>query len=185
MHLTMNQKNQTTISDIIEELGSHKREIIGNNANEVKDYTDETKILVYEKNINIFVSEYLKEIQEESTDNTFYWNIYKEISSKNNKMKENEDTEDNRNNTGKIITKEEQLKEPSESGSKFQSEKNHSEDVTEMNKEELAKYYKHAADQGDVESMQKCAALLENGDGIEENKKETSCDYKSLADRGS
>ena len=176
-HLIMsktNNQNQPTISDIIEELESHKREIIGNDEN------GETEISTYEKDINIFVSGYLKEIQEESTDNIFYSNTYKEISSKNNKMKENEN---NKNKTEKI--KEEQSKEPSESESKFQFEKHLTkDDVAEMNKEELAKYYKQEADQGDVESMFKYAIMLDDGDGIEENKKEAARYYKLAADQG-
>ncbi|KAK8839249.1 hypothetical protein M9Y10_032179 [Tritrichomonas musculus] len=167
-----NNQNQPAISDIIEVFESHKREIIGN------DEYEETKISTYENCINVFVSEYLKEIQEESTDNTFYSTIYKAISLKNNKMKENG------NNKEETKIEEVKSKEIINSKSKYQSDNHLSEDdVTEVNKEELSKYYKHAADEGDVESMFKYAVMLDEGDGIEKNKREASKYYKKAADK--
>ncbi|KAK8842425.1 hypothetical protein M9Y10_026008 [Tritrichomonas musculus] len=47
-----------------------------------------------------------------------------------------------------------------------------------------AEYYKHSADQGDIESMFNYAVILEEGNGIDKNKKEASHYYKLAADHG-
>ena len=159
-----NEVNKATISNIIEELELHKREIIGN------DEKEEIEVSKYENEMNRFISEYLNEIQEKSADNIFYLNIYKEITTKNNQIAENKEE----------ISKEQKNLELMLQNPEYLSKG----DVIDTKKEELAKHYKQAADKGDVESMFKYAFMLDEGYGIEKNKKEASKYYKKAADEG-
>ncbi len=55
---------------------------------------------------------------------------------------------------------------------------------TPINKKEAAKYYKMAADEGDIDSAYIYSIMLKNGDGIEENKKDEVKYCKIAADEG-
>ena len=54
----------------------------------------------------------------------------------------------------------------------------------QTDKEEAARYYKMAADEGNANAMFIYACMLENGDGIAPNEAEASIYYKKAADNG-
>ena len=51
-------------------------------------------------------------------------------------------------------------------------------DGIETNKKEAARYYKLAADKGNIDAMVNYAFMLEEGDGIEKNEKEAARYFK-------
>lgn len=53
-----------------------------------------------------------------------------------------------------------------------------------MNKEEAAKYYKIAADNGQINAMNNYALMIDNGEGVKMNKEEAAKYYKIAADKG-
>ena len=49
-----------------------------------------------------------------------------------------------------------------------------------LNKKEAAKYFKMAADEGDVSGMRNYAIMLENGEGMKANKREAARIFKLI-----
>ena len=53
-----------------------------------------------------------------------------------------------------------------------------------MNKKEACRYFKMAADKGDITAMKNYGFMLEDGEGVAMNKEEASRYYKMAADKG-
>ncbi|KAK8840227.1 hypothetical protein M9Y10_031172 [Tritrichomonas musculus] len=57
-------------------------------------------------------------------------------------------------------------------------------DGVPVDKTEASKYYKNAADKGDVSSMNKYTAIIFNGDGVPANKEEGLKYFHIAAEKG-